>query len=432
VRVAAFELLRRFPRGALPGLTTAASVAHLVRWALSHLGSPRACESDAAAYVLRLVWQRYVLQLGWRVTLPSSASADARASVTVSPAAAAAPTEAVVEGAGEGEAATAEVAAEVAAEERVVESVALLVAGLEAMLAGRMATRPREADGPRDADGPREAEPHAAPERASLHGPLVALRLLLADLEPLIAPGRPVWRRRLWRARLRVWLPRLLAQCTAVSRRALEVIADPVVASGWKTGPKAAVAADAVEGARPGAQAADSPAGVPSTLVADWLCSAEGEGGATLPSKTVGLSELMVTMCWLVIKEASLLVGQACTLALPPPPPRKHAARPAATPAPAPAAAAAAAAPAADNDDDNDGGGGDGDGDGDDDDAPLLSAAELDAAGRALIGTLLSTRHSGAIEKAAAGLGMLADRLLGCGQPERAALPRAWCAALLR
>ena len=74
------------------------------------------------------------------------------------------------------------------------------------------------------------------------------------------------------------------------------------------------------------------------------------------------------------------------------------------------------------------GGGGDGDGD----DAPLLSAAELDAAGRALIGTLLSTRHSGAIEKAAAGLGMLADRLLGCGLPERAALPRAWCAALLR
>ena len=87
------------------------------------------------------------------------------------------------------------------------------------------------------------------------------------------------------------------------------------------------------------------------------------------------------------------------------------------------AAAAVAAAPAADNE------GGDGGGD---DDAPLLSCAELDAAGRALIGTLLSTRHSGAIEKAAAGLGMLADRLLGCGLPERAALPRAWCAALLR
>ena len=45
-----------------------------------------------------------------------------------------------------------------------------------------------------------------------------------------------------------------------------------------------------------------------------------GWTGATLPAKTVGLSELMVTMCWLVIKEASLLVGQACTLALPPPP----------------------------------------------------------------------------------------------------------------
>ena len=58
MRIAAFELLRRFPRGALPGLATAPSVVQLVRWALPHLGSPRVCESDAAACVLRLVWQR--------------------------------------------------------------------------------------------------------------------------------------------------------------------------------------------------------------------------------------------------------------------------------------------------------------------------------------------------------------------------------------
>lgn len=107
-----------------------------------------------------------------------------------------------------------------------------------------------------------------------------------------------------------------------------------------------------------------------------------------------------------MIKEASLLVGQACTLALPPPPPRKHAARP--------AAAAASAIGTAGG---SEGGKGEAAGGGAAEvavtgsaarvtgraaaaaDAPLLSCAELDAAGRSLIDTLLSTRHSGALEK---------------------------------
>jgi len=202
VRTAAFELLRRFPRGKLPGLATAASVAQLVRWALPHLGSPRVCESDAAAFVLRLVWERcaaaaataplprssprwhmhmhmhthccrYVLQLGWRVTLPPVASGDA-CSVTVTPEAAVAPTEAARAGAGEGEAAAAVEAAEVVAEVRVAESVELLIAGFKAMLAERMAARPLGGD--------RSGDPHAAAERAALHGPLGTHYLLLTIL----------------------------------------------------------------------------------------------------------------------------------------------------------------------------------------------------------------------------------------------------------
>ena len=306
--------------------------------------------------------RRYVLQLGWRVTLPlgatppSAVPGDAcSVTVTVSPAAPAAPAEAVAEGAGEGEAA----AAGGVAEERVAESVELLVAGFKSMLAERMAARPLDGD------------PYAAAERAALHGPLgarrmhleqtlppgtaaptppqpharpvygtVALRLLLADLEQLIAPGQPVWRRRLWLARLRGWLPPLLSQSAAASRRALEIIADPIVGSGWKGGPKAGVAGDAVEGLRPDPQPEDTPIGVPIiSVVADWCaacgrttdaapptkataarcsrrrcafywstialgtcgrgCSGDDEGGAALQSKTVGLGELMVTMCWL-------------------------------------------------------------------------------------------------------------------------------------
>ena len=100
----------------------------------------------------------------------------------------------------------------------------------------------------------------------------VALRLLLVDLELLIAPGQPAWRRRLWQARLRGWLPPLLSQSAAASRRALEIIADPAVGSGWKGGPKADVTGDAAEGVRPDSQAG-TPTGMPIIPVADW-CAA--------------------------------------------------------------------------------------------------------------------------------------------------------------
>ena len=93
-----------------------------------------------------------------------------------------------------------------------------------------------------------------------------------------------------------------------------------------------------------------------------------GEGGDddeafATPSVTRG--KLVVVLCWLAIKEASLLVGQAGRLALPLPP----------------AAAEGAVECGA-----------------------LLRVEQLDSAGRGLLQTLLSTRHNVAIEKSAAGM----------------------------
>ena len=122
-------------------------------------------------------------------------------------------------------------------------------------------------------------EPHARPVYGT-----VALRLLLTDLELLIAPGQPAWRRSLWRARLRGWLPPLLLQCTAASRRALEVIADPLVGSGWKGGPKAGVAAGAAEGMRPDPQAGDTPIDMPVILVAGWCAARDRTADAATPN----------------------------------------------------------------------------------------------------------------------------------------------------
>ena len=65
MRVAAFELLRRFPRGALPGLTTAASVVHLVHWALSQMtpgtvpGGQRGRRLDEIGTPKKAEWSLY-------------------------------------------------------------------------------------------------------------------------------------------------------------------------------------------------------------------------------------------------------------------------------------------------------------------------------------------------------------------------------------
>jgi len=40
-----------------------------MRWALALLRSPRVRESDAAALLLRLLFRKYALDLGWEVTL---------------------------------------------------------------------------------------------------------------------------------------------------------------------------------------------------------------------------------------------------------------------------------------------------------------------------------------------------------------------------
>ena len=74
VRAAAYELLRAFPPGPLPGVESPAALGALVGWALPLLQSARVHESDAAAFVLRLAFQRYVLGLRWTCLLYTSPS----------------------------------------------------------------------------------------------------------------------------------------------------------------------------------------------------------------------------------------------------------------------------------------------------------------------------------------------------------------------
>ena len=69
VRAAAFDLLARFPFGALPGFGRAAEVAELAQAALPLVLSPRVYEADAGAAVLRLLTHRYVSQLGWSLCI---------------------------------------------------------------------------------------------------------------------------------------------------------------------------------------------------------------------------------------------------------------------------------------------------------------------------------------------------------------------------
>ena len=81
IRAAAYELLRAFPPGPLPGVESPAALGALVGWALPLLQSARVHESDAAAFVLRLAFQRYVLGLRWTVVLGGVGGGALRADV---------------------------------------------------------------------------------------------------------------------------------------------------------------------------------------------------------------------------------------------------------------------------------------------------------------------------------------------------------------
>ena len=68
LRVSAFNLLSRHP-APLAGMETPAKLEARMRWALALLRSPRVRESDAAALLLRLLFRKYALDLGWDVQL---------------------------------------------------------------------------------------------------------------------------------------------------------------------------------------------------------------------------------------------------------------------------------------------------------------------------------------------------------------------------
>nr|BCQ84886.1 thyroid adenoma associated protein [Symplocarpus renifolius] len=66
LRESSFRILLCFP-SPLPGVSSYDSVMEVIRWAKKLVCSPRVRESDAGALALRLIFRKYVLELGWVV-----------------------------------------------------------------------------------------------------------------------------------------------------------------------------------------------------------------------------------------------------------------------------------------------------------------------------------------------------------------------------
>ncbi|XP_043704566.1 thyroid adenoma-associated protein homolog [Telopea speciosissima] len=66
LRECSFRILLNFPTP-LPGISSQDTVKEVITWAKRLVCSPRVRESDAGALTLRLIFRKYVLELGWRV-----------------------------------------------------------------------------------------------------------------------------------------------------------------------------------------------------------------------------------------------------------------------------------------------------------------------------------------------------------------------------
>ena len=76
LRESAFRILVLYPTP-LPGLESTTAIEHVIHWAKGLVSSPRVREADAGALVLRLIFRKYVLDLGWTVNVHAvAASAD--------------------------------------------------------------------------------------------------------------------------------------------------------------------------------------------------------------------------------------------------------------------------------------------------------------------------------------------------------------------
>ncbi|KAL3341390.1 hypothetical protein AABB24_025775 [Solanum stoloniferum] len=71
LRVSSFRILLHFPTP-LPGIHSGDMVSEAIVWAKKLVYSPRVRESDAGALTLRLIFRKYVLELGWVVNASSN------------------------------------------------------------------------------------------------------------------------------------------------------------------------------------------------------------------------------------------------------------------------------------------------------------------------------------------------------------------------
>ncbi|KAG4181992.1 hypothetical protein ERO13_A09G017100v2 [Gossypium hirsutum] len=71
LRESSFRILLHFPTP-LPGISSDEMVQKVITWAKKLVCSPRVRESDAGALTLRLLFRKYVLDLGWRVRVSVS------------------------------------------------------------------------------------------------------------------------------------------------------------------------------------------------------------------------------------------------------------------------------------------------------------------------------------------------------------------------
>jgi hypothetical protein len=118
----------------------------------------------------------------------------------------------------------------------------------------------------------------------------------------------------------------------------------------------------------------------------------DGDGDGGLAPK----AQMVVTACWLTMKEVSLLTGELARV----------------VPLP--------------------GGGNSRALGGDEKDAGLLDPSQLKAAGEHLLRTLLVMKHNGAIEKTRVGLTSLGERLLRSSRRDLSGLPATWLDDLFR
>ncbi|XXG70625.1 hypothetical protein AAC387_Pa07g0062 [Persea americana] len=66
LRDSSFHILLHFPTP-LPGISSSGAVKEVITWAKRLVCSPRVRESDAGALTLRLIFRKYVLELGWMI-----------------------------------------------------------------------------------------------------------------------------------------------------------------------------------------------------------------------------------------------------------------------------------------------------------------------------------------------------------------------------